>query len=56
MCVQGLTEKGVISAECLNPIKFLKMMADMGVPVKFNETLSKQVSLSQLANDNKRTV
>jgi saccharopine dehydrogenase (NAD+, L-lysine-forming) len=46
MCVQGLTEKGLVSSECLDPIKFLKMMAEMGVPVKFNETLSKQVSVS----------
>jgi hypothetical protein len=46
MCVQGLAEKGLISSECLDPIKFLKMMAEMGVPVKFNETLSKQVSVS----------
>jgi len=46
MCVQGLTEKGLVSSECLAPIKFLKMMAEMGVPVKFNETLSKQVSVS----------
>jgi len=56
MCVQGLTEKGLVSSECLDPIKFLKMMAEMGVSAKFNETLSKQVSLSQLANDNERTV
>ena len=46
MCVQGLTEKGLVSSECLDPIKFLRMMAEMGVPVKFNETLSKQVSVS----------
>jgi hypothetical protein len=46
MHVQGLTEKGLASSECLDPIKFLKMMAEMGVPVKFNETLSKQVAVS----------
>jgi len=46
MCVQGLAKKGVISSECLNPIKFLKMMAEMGVPEKFNEELSKEVSIS----------
>jgi saccharopine dehydrogenase (NAD+, L-lysine-forming) len=46
MCVQGLTEKGLVSSECLDSTKFLKMMAEMGVPVKFNETLSKQVSVS----------
>ena len=46
MCVGGLAEKGVIGPECLDPIKFLKMMADMGWPVKFHETISKEVSIS----------
>ena len=46
MCMEGLAEKGVISAECLDPIKFLKMMADTGVPVKFDQVLSKEVSIS----------
>jgi len=46
MCVQGLTEKGLVSSECLDPIKFLKMMAEIGVPVKFHEELSKEVSIS----------
>ena len=46
MCVQGLTNKGLVSSECLDPILFLKVMAEMGVPLKFNETLSKQVSVS----------
>jgi hypothetical protein len=45
MCVQGLTEKGLVSSECLDPIKFLKIMAEMGVPMKFHETLSKEKSI-----------
>jgi len=45
MCVQGEADKGVIGPECLNPTKFLGKMADMGCPVKFHETLSKQVAI-----------
>ncbi len=46
MCMGGFAEKGVIGPECLDPIKFLKMMADMGRPVKFHETISKEVCVS----------
>ena len=46
MCMEGDAEGGVIAPERLDPIKFLKMMADMGVPVKFHEVLSKEVSIS----------
>jgi saccharopine dehydrogenase-like NADP-dependent oxidoreductase len=42
MCVKGNAERGVITAECLDPIKFLKMMASMGGPVKFLEVCSKK--------------
>jgi saccharopine dehydrogenase-like NADP-dependent oxidoreductase len=45
MCMEGLAEKGLISSECLDPIKFLKIMAEMGVPMKFHETLSKEKSI-----------
>jgi len=45
-CLAGETQRGVIAPECLDPKKFLKMMADMGWPVKLHETVSKQVSLS----------
>jgi len=38
-------EGGVIGPECLDPIKFLKRMADMGRPVKFHGTLSKEISI-----------
>jgi hypothetical protein len=43
LCVEGEAEKGVVAPECLDPIKFLKKMSDMGAPVKFRETLSKEV-------------
>ena len=46
MCVEGSAERGVIAAECLDPIKFLKLMASMGASVKFREVCSKQVSIS----------
>jgi len=46
MCVEGEAEKGTIAAECLDPVRFLKTMADMGVPVKLHETCSKGVSIS----------
>jgi len=46
MSIKGDAERGVIAPECLDPIKFLKMMADIGVPVKFQETISKIVSIS----------
>lgn len=43
MCVKGNAERGVITAECLDSVKFLKMMAGMGGPVKFLEVCSKKV-------------
>jgi len=46
MCVEGEAKRGVIPAECLDPMKFLKKMADIGWPMKFHETLSKEVSTS----------
>ena len=46
MCVSGFADKGIIGPECLDPIKFLKTMADMGWPLKFQETTSKDVSIS----------
>ncbi len=46
MCVEGNAEKGVIPAECLDPMKFLKMMAAMDCPVKFDEIVSREVSIS----------
>lgn len=46
MCMSGEARRGVTVAEQLNPMKFLKMMADMGWPVKFHETFSKDVAIS----------
>ena len=45
MCVAGETERGLIGPECLDPTKFLKMMADAGAPVQFKEICSKEVSI-----------
>ena len=45
MCVGGFAEKGMVGPECLDPIKFLKTMADMGWPLKFHEECSKKVSV-----------
>lgn len=46
MCMGGNAKKGVICAECLNPVEFLKIMAETGWPLKFNEMCSKEVSIS----------
>ena len=46
MCLEGNGPKGVIPAECLDSSKFLKMMANMGVPLKLHEELSKKVAIS----------
>ncbi len=46
MSIRGEAKKGIIAPECLDPMKFLKAMADMGVPVKFQETVSKSVAVS----------
>jgi len=45
MCMEGEADRGVIAAECLDPVKFLKKMTDMGWPVKFHEQCSKTVSI-----------
>ncbi len=42
----GRALRGVIAPEYLDPIKFLKMMADMGGPAKFHEVCSREVSVS----------
>jgi len=46
MSIKGDAEKGVIAPERLDPIKFLKMMADIGARVKFQETVSKSMTIS----------
>jgi len=45
MCMEGNAGRGVIAAECLDPTKFLRMMAAMGSPVKFSETLSREACI-----------
>jgi saccharopine dehydrogenase-like NADP-dependent oxidoreductase len=44
MCLQGDTDSGVISSECLEPAIFFKEMAAMGLPIECEETITKQVS------------
>ena len=39
MILKGKTEAGVLSPECLDPIVFLKEMADLGWPVQFDEEI-----------------
>jgi len=46
MCMEDNIDRGVIAPECLDPIKFLKIMSDMGAPVKFHEVLSKEVFIA----------
>ncbi len=46
ICIKGDAEKGVIAAECFDPIRFLKMMVDVGVPVEFQETVSRSVAIT----------
>ena len=46
MSISGDAKKGIIAAECLDPINFLKMMADIGVPVKFQETVSRNITIT----------
>jgi len=45
MCAAGEAGRGVIAPECLDAKKFLKMMADAGAPVQFEEICSKEVSV-----------
>lgn len=46
MCIAGDAPKGVVGSECLNPTKFLELMAQSGWPLKFTETCSKTVVLT----------
>lgn len=43
MCMEGSAEKGVISSECLDPTKFMGIMAAMDAPLKFHELCSEEV-------------
>lgn len=42
MCLEGEAETGVISSECLDPDIFFQKMAEMGVPVSFDEKIVKR--------------
>jgi saccharopine dehydrogenase-like NADP-dependent oxidoreductase len=46
MCVAGEADRGVICAECLDPVRFMQMVADMGAPMKLHEVVSKEVVFS----------
>jgi len=46
MCLEGGAGRGVIAPECLDPVKFLGKMAEMGVPIKFQEVASMIVCIS----------
>ncbi len=46
MCVSGEADRGVICSECLDPVKFMKMVADMGAPMKLHEVVSREVVFS----------
>jgi saccharopine dehydrogenase (NAD+, L-lysine-forming) len=39
MCLDGKTDTGVISSECLDPTTFFKYMAQKGAPVSFDEKI-----------------
>jgi saccharopine dehydrogenase-like NADP-dependent oxidoreductase len=39
MCLNKMTDAGVISSECLNPEQFFKVMADMGAPMTLQEKI-----------------
>ena len=46
MSIEGEADKGVIGSECLAPLKFFGRMSKMGMPIRFEETLTKVVSVA----------
>jgi saccharopine dehydrogenase-like NADP-dependent oxidoreductase len=42
MCLKGDVDKGVISAECLDPKTFLKMLTEMGAPLILHEVQTRR--------------
>jgi len=46
MCMNGMTEAGMISSECLNPEQFFKIMADMGAPMPIREQIISEKSFA----------
>jgi saccharopine dehydrogenase-like NADP-dependent oxidoreductase len=43
MCLKGDVDKGVISAECLDPKTFFKMLKEMGAPLKLQEVQTRKI-------------
>ena len=46
MCLNKMTDAGVISSECLNPEQFFKVMADMGAPMTLKEQIVAEKSFA----------
>ena len=46
MCLNGMTDAGVISSECLNPEQFFKVMADMGASMTLQEQIVSEKSFA----------
>ena len=46
MCLSGEAPRGVIAPECVDPVRFLKISAGMGAPLKFHEVSSREISIS----------
>jgi len=46
MSIEGEADRGVIGSECLDPVKFLRRMTEIGLPIRFQETITKSVSIS----------
>ena len=46
MCMNGMTDAGMISSECLNPEQFFKIMGDMGAPMEIREQIISEKSFA----------
>ena len=46
MCLSGEAPHGVIAPECVDPVRFLKISADMGAPLNLHEVSSREISIS----------
>jgi saccharopine dehydrogenase-like NADP-dependent oxidoreductase len=46
MCMNGMTDAGMISSECLNPEQFFKIMGDMGAPMPIREQIISEKSFA----------
>jgi saccharopine dehydrogenase-like NADP-dependent oxidoreductase len=45
MCMEGKVPHGVITAECLDPVRFLKKMGEIGGPIRYQEICTKRVGI-----------